>query len=321
VRAVLAAALVLAVAPAAHAGAPPGAAALQSQIVSVVKRVNPSVVQIQTSGGLGSGVVFDRQGHIVTNAHVVENATRVTVTLANGKRYTGRVIDAFVPNDLAVVKIDAPSLRPIAIARSSQLQVGQFAIAVGNPLGLRSSVTFGIVSALNRTVGEGSGVTIPNTVQTSAPINPGNSGGALVDLQGRLIGIPTLAANDPQVGGQAIGIGFAIPSDTVRDLATQIIRNGKVVDSHRAYLGIVPGETNGQGVYVGEVSAGTPAAKAGLRVGDIIRSIAGRMTLDTSSLGEVLAALKPGQAVNVVVVRGQGGTTTVRLTLGSYPGS
>jgi S1-C subfamily serine protease len=318
----LAAALgALALAPAAHAAPPPaGAVALQQQLVSVVQKVAPSVVQIETSDGLGSGVVFDKQGHIVTNAHVVEGATQVQVTLANGRRYLGRVVDAFAPNDLAVVKIAAPNLRPIQIARSSALKVGQFAIAVGNPLGLTSSVTFGIVSALNRTVSEGNNVTIPDTVQTSAPINPGNSGGALVDLQGRLIGIPTLAANDPQVGGQAIGIGFAIPSDTVRDLAQQIIKNGKVVNSHRAYLGIVTGDTGGQGVYVGRVAAGTPAAKAGLQAGDIIRSVAGRMTLTSSALGEVLAGLSPGKQVTVVLVRGEA-KKTLKLTLGSYPGS
>jgi S1-C subfamily serine protease len=319
-RALLAVLAVLAAAPAAQAAPPPAAAALQTQLVSVVKKVAPSVVQIETSGGLGSGVVFDKQGHIVTNAHVVQGATQVRVTLANGRRYTGRVVDAFAPNDLAVVKISAPNLRPIEIARSRDLKVGQFAIAVGNPLGLTSSVTFGIVSALNRTVSEGAGVTIPDTVQTSAPINPGNSGGALVDLQGRLIGIPTLAANDPQVGSQAIGIGFAIPSDTVKDLARQIVQHGKVVDSHRAYLGITTGDTGGQGVYVGQVVAGTPAAKAGLQVGDIIRSVGGRMTLSTTALSEVLAGLRPGRQVSVVVLRGEA-KKTVKVTLGSYPGS
>jgi putative serine protease PepD len=303
-----------------HAAPPPGAAALQSQLISVVQKVAPSVVQIETSSGLGSGVVFDAKGDIVTNAHVVETAAQVRVTLANGKRYTGRVVDAFVPNDLAVVKIDAQNLRPIEIASSSALKVGQFSIAVGNPLGLTSSVTFGIVSALNWTVSEGNNVTIPNTIQTSAPINPGNSGGALVDLQGRLIGIPTLAANDPQVGGQAIGIGFAIPSDTVKDLARQIIEHGKVVDSHRAYLGVNTGDTGGQGVYVGRVIAGTPAAKAGMQVGDIIRSVAGRMTLTSVKLSEVLAQLRPGKQVSVVVVRGSV-KKTLKLTLGSYPGS
>jgi S1-C subfamily serine protease len=308
--------------PGAAAAAPaPGPVALQAQLVSVVKRVAPSVVQIETASGLGSGVIFDSGGHIVTNAHVVGSSRSVTVTLSNGKRYTGRVVDAFPANDIAVVKITAPGLRPIEIASSAALQVGQFALAVGNPLGLRSSVTFGIVSALNRTVTEENGAAIPRTIQTSAPINPGNSGGALVDIQGRLIGIPTLAASDPQMGGAAVGIGFAIPSDTVKDLAAQIIKYGKVVNSHRAYLGIAPGDTGGAGVYVGSVAAGTPAAKAGIKQGDIIRAIAGRLTPSTSQLGEVLAALKPGQTVSVVIARGESTKKTVKLTLGSYPGS
>jgi S1-C subfamily serine protease len=158
-------------------------------------------------------------------------------------------------------------------------------------------------------------------VQTSAAINPGNSGGALADLQGRVIGIPTLAATDPELGGSAApGIGFAIPSNLVKDIATQIIRFGHVVNSHRAYLGIATGDTGGQGVYVGRVAAGTPAAKAGLQAGDIVRSVAGRLTLTTAALGQVLAGLAPGKQVTVVIVRGEA-EKTVKLTLGSYPGS
>src|SRR3954463_2281595 len=178
-------------APVAAAASPPGAGAgaLQNQLIAVVKRVGPSVVLIETADGLGSGVVLDKRGDIVTNNHVVTGSTKVTVTLASGKRYPGTVVNTFRAGDLAVVKISAPNLRPIVVAPSSKLQVGAFALAVGNPLGLRSSVTFGIVSALHRTLSEGSGVSIPDLVQTSAPINPGNSGGALVDVYGRLIGI------------------------------------------------------------------------------------------------------------------------------------
>ena len=137
----------------------------------------------------------------------------------------------------------AAGLRPAVFANSSQLRVGDIAMAIGNPLGLSSSVTQGIVSALGRSSSEGSGVTLPNTIQTSAPINPGNSGGALADIQGRVIGVPTLAASDPQLGGAAAGIGFAIPSNTVKDIGGQIVKYGKVVNSHRAYLGIHIGDT------------------------------------------------------------------------------
>jgi putative serine protease PepD len=303
---------------------PAGAGALQSQFVSVVRKVAPSVVQIETQSGLGSGVIFDSKGDIVTNNHVVQGASSVRVTLASGKQYAGRVVNTFAPDDLAVVRISAPSLRPIAFARSSQLQVGQIALAVGNPLGLRTSVTEGIVSALNRTVSEGSGTnaSIAQAVQTSAAINPGNSGGALVDLSGRLIGIPTLAASDPQIGGAAAGIGFAIPSDTVKDIAGQIVRYGKVVDSHRAYMGVTVADlVSGGGVYISSVAAGGPAAKAGIRAGDIVTSVAGKPTSSTDGLTTALASLKPGQTVSVAVVSQSGAKRTVKVKLGSFPGS
>jgi hypothetical protein len=177
------------------------ALALQQQFVQVVKQVGPSVVLIQTSQGLGSGIVFDADGNVVTNAHVVEGADSFQVTLADGKQYPARVVGSFAADDLAVLHIDAGGLHPAGFADSSQLAVGDVALAIGNPLGLQSSVTEGIVSALGRTVNEDNGVALPNVIQTSAPINPGNSGGALVDLQGQVIGIPTLAATDPQLGG------------------------------------------------------------------------------------------------------------------------
>jgi putative serine protease PepD len=191
---VLAAALVLAgcsgtpagsSAPAPGVDVKPSAAALQEQFVQVVKQVGPSVVLIQTSEGLGSGVVFDAKGDVVTNNHVVEKADGFQVTLANGRRYPAQLVGTFPADDLAVLRIDAGGLHPAAIADSSRLQVGDVALAIGNPLGLQSSVTEGIVSALGRTVNEDNGVALPNVIQTSAAINPGNSGGALVDLQGR----------------------------------------------------------------------------------------------------------------------------------------
>ena len=168
-----------------------------------------------------------RKGHIVTNAHVVSGATSVTVTTSTGKRLNGTLVGEFPEDDLAVIKVDGSGLHPATFADSSKLVVGQIAIAIGNPLGLSSSVTEGIVSALNRQEPEGNGVTLQNAIQTSAAINPGNSGGALVDILGRVIGIPTLAAQDPQFGGAAAGIGFAIPSNTVLDIAGQIAKNGR----------------------------------------------------------------------------------------------
>ena len=196
------------------------ATSLQQQLVSVVKAVSPSVVQIQTPQDLGSGVVFDARGDIVTNAHVVGNATRFLVTLASGDSHPATAVGRDAANDLAVIRIAGARPRPATFADSSRVEVGDIALALGNPLGLRSSVTEGIVSAVGRSVPEGNGVTLSSAIQTSAAINPGNSGGALVDLSGRVIGIPTLAALDPQMGAsQAPGIGFAIDSNTVRRVA------------------------------------------------------------------------------------------------------
>jgi putative serine protease PepD len=301
---------------------PPGASGLQTAFVDIVHAVSPSVVQIEDQAGLGSGIVFDSQGDIVTNNHVVEGATSFTVTTSTGKRLSARLVGAFPPDDLAVIKVSGGGLRPAKFADSSKLQVGDIAVAIGNPLGLRSSVTQGIVSAFRVGVSEGNSVALPSMIQTSAAINPGNSGGALVDLEGRVIGIPTLAATDPQLGGGAApGIGFAIPSNLVVDIAGQIAQHGHVVDSHRAYLGVHVGDTNGSGVYVGEVTPGGPAAKAGMQKGDVIVSVAGKPTPTTDDLSSVLAQLKPGRKVPVAVARQNGAKSTLQLTLGTFPGS
>jgi S1-C subfamily serine protease len=298
----------------------PSALALQQQFVQVVKQVGPAVVLIRTSEGLGSGIVFDSGGDVVTNNHVVDNAGGLQVTLANGGQYRARLVGRFPADDLAVLHIGATGLHPAAFADSSRLQVGDVALAIGNPLGLQSSVTEGIVSALGRTVNEDNGVALPNVIQTSAPINPGNSGGALVDLQGQVIGIPTLAATDPELGGTAPGLGFAIPSNTVRDIAAQLIDQGKVTNSHRAYLGVQVGTTTSGGLLVVQVQPGGPAAKAGIAAGELLAAVNGTATPDQATLADVLAGLQPGQTVTAAVVRPDGTRHTVRVTLGQYPG-
>ena len=301
-----------------------GAVALQSSFVDVVRTVSPSVVQIEDKIGLGSGIVFDARGDIVTNNHVVEGGKSFTVTTSTGKRYPARLVGTFPADDLAVIRISGAGLKPARFADSSKTRVGDIALAIGNPLGLRSSVTEGIVSAFRQAVQEpsdnGNNVTLPSMIQTSAAINPGNSGGALVDIQGRVIGIPTLAAEDSELGGSAPGIGFAIPSSLVRDIAGQIVRYGKVVDSHRAYLGVGVGEA-GVGLVVDSVAAGGPAAGAGIEVGDLIVSVDRHATPTAAVLSAVLAELKPGHNVPVGVST-QGGTKkTLHVTLGTYPGS
>src|SRR6185436_19293622 len=177
-------------------------------------------------------------------------------------------------------------------------------------LGLRSSVTEGIVSAFRQgMVEEGGKVILPSLIQTSAAINPGNSGGALVDIQGRVIGIPTLAATDPELGGSAPGIGFAIPSRLVKDIA-----------SHRAFLAIRVGNTNENGVIVGAVTQGGAAARAGMRAGDVIVSVDGMQTPNVDALSVALAQLRPGATVRVLVEHQDGKKAALRVTLGTYPG-
>jgi len=313
------------------ASSPASAAAaaklVQQQYINVVNTVRPSVVEISTSSGLGSGVVYDAQGDIVTNNHVVGTATQFQVTFLNGQTVPGTLVGAYPPDDLAVIKVSgARNLKPASFGDSSKLQVGDTALAIGNPLGLASSVTDGIISFTGRTVGEGNGVVLPDTVQTSAAINPGNSGGALVDLNAEVVGIPTLAATDPQLGGgAAAGIGFAIPSNTVKRVATQLVTQGRVTDSGRAALGISGAsavDASGQpsGVTVTQVQPGGAADKAGIKAGDVITEINGQPTPTLSDLQNALASLKPGDTVTVKVQQADGTVRSVQATLGNLTG-
>jgi S1-C subfamily serine protease len=313
------------------AGNAGGAAALQQAYVSVVKRTLPSVVEIQTSSGLGSGVVFNSAGDIVTNAHVVGTATKFKVLLSDSASpRNATLVGRYLPDDLAVIKVsDTASLRPAVFANSSKLAVGDIVLAIGAPLGLTSSVTEGIVSATGRTVsepsGEGSpGATLPDTIQTSASINPGNSGGALVNLAGQVAGIPTLAATDQQLGGAAPGIGFAISSNTVTLIARQLVATGRVTNSGRAALGVGVSTVAGSdgapaGAGVISVTAGGPAAKAGIKAGSVITSVNGTPTPDVQSLSAVLAGLRPGNVAKVAVTTADGRHETVSVKLGQLP--
>jgi putative serine protease PepD len=298
-----------------------GAQSIEDQFIQVVKTVGPSVVLIRTDQGLGSGIVFDTGGDIVTNNHVIAGANTFEVTLASGKQYPARLIGNFAPDDLAVLHINAPGLQAARFANSRDLSVGDVALAIGNPLGLQSSVTEGIVSALGRTVNEDNGVTLPNVIQTSAEINPGNSGGALVNLLGQVIGIPTLAATDPQLGGgSAPGIGFAIASNMVTNIAGQLIHQGTVTNTKRAYLGVQAGTTTSGGVLVTEAEPGGPAVTAGITAGDVITAVDGKSTPDPTTLADVVAGLRPGQTVPVAITHPDATTQTVQVTLGQYPG-
>lgn len=314
---------------AAEAGVPRSADQLQSDYQRVIKDVLPSVVQIRAGDSLGSGIVLDGRGHVVTNAHVVGDGSTFKVTTATGEQeLSAKLVSSYPQQDLAVVRLDHPpkGLRAARFGDSGKVAVGQIVLAMGSPLGLASSVTQGIVSATGRTVSEGrsgggTGATIANMVQTSAAINPGNSGGALVDLDGKVVGIPTLAATDPELGsGTAPGIGFAIPSATVRTIAGQIVKNGKVTDSGRAALGITGRTVLGaslspSGVAVVSARDDGAADRAGIRAGDILTALDGAKLTTIESLTEALAADRPGQRVEVTYTR-DGDEHKARVALG-----
>ena len=298
----------------------------------VVRRVLPSVVLISTSEGLGSGVVLDKSGNIVTNAHVAGDATTFKVQVSGDTApRDATLVGSYAPDDLAVIRVSGTSgLQPARFADSARAQAGDVVLAVGNPLGLSGSVTSGIISATGRVVTEPASAghpaaTLPDAIQTSAPINPGNSGGALVTTTGDVIGIPTLTAAGSQDGASVQGIGFAIPSNLAQDIARQLIDSGTVTNSHRAAIGAQVGTATGQdgtpaGTGIVDVTSGGPADKAGLRAGDIITAVGGTPTPDTQALATVLAAADPGDQITLTAVRGTQ-ELTVKLTLGELPAS
>ncbi|MDQ6659870.1 MAG: trypsin-like peptidase domain-containing protein [Chloroflexota bacterium] len=294
---------------------------------AVIARVQSAVVQINvktgSGGGLGSGVIIDQRGYIITNNHVVEGAQSIEVVLYGGETIPAQIVGTDPPDDLAVVKVTPPSNTTLTVAPlgdSSKLRVGQEVLAIGNPLGITQTVTNGIVSALNRAVG-----TIPDAVQTDAPINPGNSGGALVDLRGELVGVPTSTAIDPQFKTPANGVGFAVPSNRVKFIAPQLISSGRVTNSGRASLGVRVATVDSalaaqnrlpidHGVLLVDVTANGPAAQAGLKAGDIIVQMDGKAVSDVPTLGVILLSKKPGDTVSVQFYRGnQQQTVSVKL--------
>jgi putative serine protease PepD len=329
---VLAAAMVLAVVAACTSSKPDGNAArppLQGVYEATITSLLPSVVEITAGNATGSGVVFDRRGDIVTNAHVVGTLKKFKVRIsASSAPMNARLVGLFTPDDLAVIRVShgAADLKPVRWANSAKAHVGAIVLAMGSPYGLTDSVTQGIVSATGRIV-TGPAITghqptiIVNAVQTSAPINPGNSGGALVLLSGYVLGIPTLNASDPEIGGPALGIGFAVPSNTVVAISRQLIRTGKVTKSDRASLEI-RGETHvnssrkPNGVTVVAAKPGGAAADAGIRPGDVIAGIAGQATSDIAALESALVGYRPGERVKVQMQR-DGNPRQVTVKLGN----
>jgi putative serine protease PepD len=307
-----------------------GGASLQANFENVIAGVMPSVVLITLPSSLGSGIVLDSKGDIVTNNHVIAGATDYKVTLSTSSQtYDAKLVNSFPQGDLAVIKMtDPPSnLKPATFADSAKAVVGQIVLAMGNPIGLSSSATDGIISATGRTVTEPQSsdtpaATLTDMIQTSASINSGNSGGALVDLSGAVVGIPTLTAVDQTLGGAHPGIGFAISSDTAKRIADQIVSSGKVTDSGLASLGItgrslIDAHSKPVGVGVVDVTSGGPAANAGIVAGDVITELNKVAVTSMDALSGELATLKPGQQVPVGITKSDGSSSTVTVTLGT----
>src|SRR4051812_27446293 len=269
----------------------------------------------QESEAEGSGFVIDSDGHIVTNQHVVDGATSIQVTFADGKTASAKVVGTDRSTDVAVIQVDAPKseLHPITFADSNDVQVGDGVVAIGSPFGLKGTVTTGIVSALDRTIDAPNNFTISGAIQTDAAINHGNSGGPLLDSAGHVIGINSQIESD---SGGNDGIGFAVPSSIVQRVAQELISGGKVA---HAYLGVqLSDATSGAGVTVGQVAGGGPAADAGLRSGDVVTAIDGRAVSGADALVNAVDGHKPGDQVTLKVRRA-GSTTDIKVKLGTRP--
>jgi len=286
----------------------------------------------------GSGWVYDSKGDIVTNQHVVDGASSISVRFWNGATYTARVVGTDPSTDLAVIRVDAPSslLAPLTIGDSSQLQVGDGIVAIGSPFGLEETVTSGIVSALHRQITSPNNFSIDDAIQTDAAINHGNSGGPLLNSQGQVVGVASQIESD---SGGNDGVGFGVPSNTVKSVVSQLLSSGKV---EHAYLGVavttIPDAVASQlglpaGVEVTQVRAGTPAEKAGLKAstgtrsvggapyaigGDVITRVNGKRVGSVEDLQSEIGSRSPGTTVSLTYVR-SGQTHVVQVTLGSRP--
>jgi S1-C subfamily serine protease len=320
-------------------------------VMAVAQSVGPAVVSVRTNQGLGSGVIYDPSGLILTNAHVVDGAQSITIGMVDGRHFSGTVVGSDSGFDVAVIKIDGSNLPSAPLGKASELQVGEDVIAIGNPLGLDHTLTTGVVSALNRPVSEGQGSYNQPMIQTDAAINPGNSGGPLLDLDGQVVGITTLIAA-PQ-GFPAQGLGFAVPVDTAKRIADQLVTSGKVTSSGQPFLGVslsdinrpdrlpgqpnvpIPGFPNGRrgngvtpratppagvdhGALVTDVSAGTAAAQAGIQTGDVFISFDGFDIYNPDELLQRLVLHKPGDQINATVIRG-GQNVDLTITVGEAP--
>jgi putative serine protease PepD len=294
-----------------------------SSIAELYKHVSPSVVEIQTQtgttpfgqqqGGTGTGWVYDEAGHIVTNEHVVEGATNVTVKFADGTEESAKVVGSDRSTDVAVLELDKPATAPapLELGSATAIQVGDPVVAIGSPFGLQGTLTSGIVSALDRTITAPDGFTIDGAIQTDAALNPGNSGGPLLDEDGRVLGVNSQIASET---GANNGVGYAIPIETVKSVADQLIQSGSV---KHAFLGVRVSDGDG-GARLEQITDGSPAAKAGLKTGDLVTSANGDPVRSAAELSGAVASHQPGDELRLEVTRG-GKQQTVTVELGTRP--
>jgi putative serine protease PepD len=282
-------------------------------VTAVAKALGPSVVQIKRSDALGSGVIYDSSGLILTNAHVVDTAKTVSVQLGDGTTLDGTVLGTDTGTDVAVIRVQPTTQLTAASLATQPAEVGQLAIALGSPFGLDHSVTAGVVSAVNRPVNSESGV-VASMIQTDAPINPGNSGGALANRKGEVIGLNTLIFSQ---SGENNGIGFAIPIDHVKTVADKLV-NGDKLD--RAFLGVAtkPTTDGKAGAVIAQVEADSAAAKGGLQVGDVVTAVDATPIRQAEDLSAVIGTHGPGDQVSLTVQR-NGAETKVSVTLAARP--
>ena len=303
-------------------------------IAAVAAKLLPSTVQIaaeydgEKGGATGSGFVLDRQGHVITNNHVVQDAAEtdgsIEIVDQDGNHFPATVVGRSPVYDLAVLySKQARKLQPAALGRSGALRVGEGVVALGSPLGLSSTVTAGIVSALDRpvTTGDATGSSYINAVQTDAAINPGNSGGPLVDLRGRVVGVNSaIATTGGGFGSRAgnIGVGFAIPIEQVRITADQILRTG---EARYPVIGakVTTGRSDGEGARISQVLSGTPAEDSGLRKGDVVTAVEGERITDGIALIVAIRTHQPGETIEFTVVR-DGDEREVEVTLDAEVG-
>src|SRR5829696_300678 len=280
--------------------------------VTTSQSTNPCGGQ-QTQQAQGSGFVYDSNGRIITNQHVVEGATSISVRFWNGKTYKAELVGSDPSTDLAVIKVDAPAsvLTPLTLADSNAVAVGDNVVAIGSPFGLENTVTSGIVSALHRQMTSPNNFSIDDSIQTDAAINHGNSGGPLLNAEGKVIGVNAQIESD---SGDNAGVGFAIPSDTVPSIAGQLISNGKAV---HAYLGVSL-DSSAASARVEDVREGTPAAKANLRTGDVVTAVGNTTVSSAEALTRAIDAHQPGDNVTLKITRGDE-TVTAQVTLASRP--